>query len=197
MNYLAHLYLSENNQIRIGNFISDFVKGKNYQNYPTDIQRGILIHRKIDSFTDSHPIFIKSKRRLDKRYNLYSGIVIDLFYDHFLANNWSRYSKEPLADFIQNSYSIIGENIEELPEKVQYLFPFMVKQNWLYKYKTIEGMGDILRGMDSRTKMKSGMQYAVNDLRDNYKDFESDFFIFFAELEEYIKTITLNQYNII
>ena len=105
MNYLAHIYLSENDEkVAIGNFISDSIRGKNYLNYPKEIQVGILLHREIDTFTDAHPIVRKSTKRLHKNYGHYAGVIVDVFYDHFLAKNWCHYSSVPLEVFIQNFY---------------------------------------------------------------------------------------------
>ncbi len=97
MNFLAHIYLSGNDtDLIIGNFIADGIKGKKYKKFSPGIQKGILLHREIDTFTDAHPIVRQSTKRLHKNYGHYSGIIVDILYDHFLAKNWSRYSDVPL-----------------------------------------------------------------------------------------------------
>lgn len=186
MNFLAHLYLAEtDNQVIIGNFIADTIKGNKFQHYSDDIKFGIKMHRAIDVFTDEHPIFRQSKRRLDDKYRLYKGVIIDLIYDHLLAKNWHKYSDIPLNQFSQNIYKLLNNNYNILPEKAQYLLPYMTKQNWLYKYRTIQGIGEIMHDMNIRTKGISKMNEAVIDLKENYPKFEEDFTAFFKELREF------------
>ena len=114
MNFLAHIYLSgDNDFIKIGNFMADSIKGDNYNNYPEYIRKGILLHRSIDSFTDLHPVFRKSKHRLHDRYGHYSGVIMDIFYDHFLAKNWSNYSEIPLEKYVFNFYQFFWSSFEQ------------------------------------------------------------------------------------
>lgn len=192
MNYLAHIYLSENDQlIALGNFMADEIKGKTYDIYAAKIQVGILLHRQIDSFTDHDEIARRSKRRLDKRYNHYSGIIIDILYDHFLAKNWPLYSKVPLEDFVSNFYRFIEERHEILPDRIQRISPVMIRYNWLENYASLEGIERVLIGMNKRTKMRSQMNLAINDLNEHYDEFEQDFFIFFEKLKDFShKTLT-------
>ena len=118
MNFLAHLYLSGDNvHVRLGNFIGDHVKGKAFTHYPPDVQKGILMHRAIDSFTDNHLATAESKRLLRSGYGKYAGVVVDVFYDHVLAKNWSTFSGTELNIFAQKTYSILEKNEEYLPEK--------------------------------------------------------------------------------
>jgi acyl carrier protein phosphodiesterase len=186
MNFLAHLYLSKNNKnILIGNFISDAIKGSDYKNYPDEIKAGILLHREIDTFTDAHPIVKKSMHRLHKRYRHYDGVIIDLLYDHFLAKNWANYSEIPLALYAKNIYAFLLENIDTFPEELQKLLPNMIKYNWLIAYASIEGMEQVLAGMNRLTKGVSKMDLAIEDLKINYKEFEEDFTLYFKELEQF------------
>ena len=130
MNYLAHLYLSGGDtEVMIGNFIADHIRGNQFKRYSQGIQRGIRLHREIDTYTDAHPITRRSKRRLDKKYGLYAGVIIDLFYDHFLAKNWDEYSAIPLDVYEASVYALLGSNLENLPEKTQHLLPLMVEYN--------------------------------------------------------------------
>lgn len=186
MNFLAHLYLSKSNtEIMIGNFIADSIRGNHFTHYSKDIQKGIRLHREIDTFTDAHEIVRKSKRRLDKRYGLYAGIIIDIFYDHFLAKNWDDYSAIPLDVYVDSVYNLLNSKFDNLPEKTQHLLPFMIEYNWLYNYQFMEGMQRVLNGMNRRTKNKSQMHLATQDLQEHYQEFESDFKAFFQDLEEF------------
>ncbi|AOW20062.1 acyl carrier protein phosphodiesterase [Urechidicola croceus] len=166
----------------IGNFIADAVRGNKYKNFSQGIQNGIILHRHIDTFTDKHEIVRKSKRRLHERYGHYDGVIIDLFYDHFLAKNWNDYSVIPLDIYAQGFYNLLRDNYNILPEKTQQLLPALEKYNWLYNYQFIEGMKSVLQGMNKRTKMISKMDLAIEDLQLYYSDFEKDFTIFFNDL---------------
>lgn len=186
MNFLAHLYLSESNtNIMIGNFIADGIKGNQFLHFNKEIQQGIRLHREIDTFTDAHKIVRKSKRRLHTRYGLYAGIIIDIFYDHYLAKNWEQYSAIPLDVYVDSVYNLLKENYEVLPEKTQHMLPFMMQYNWLYNYRYKEGIQNVLNGMNKRTKNKSHMDMAVEDLKAHDEKFQVDFRLFFEDLRTF------------
>ncbi|AOW10241.1 acyl carrier protein phosphodiesterase [Flavobacterium gilvum] len=183
MNFLAHIYLSgENDLIKIGNFMADGIKGKQFENYSSEIQKGIILHRFIDSYTDSHSIFRKSTKRLHEKYHHYSGVIIDVFYDHFLAKNWSNYSDETLVDFTNRFYESLKDNYDFLSERAKEIMPYMIERNWLISYQTVEGINRILTQMDSRTKNASNMRFASNELLEYYDDFELEFSTFFEDI---------------
>lgn len=186
MNYLAHIYLSEGNEnIQLGNFFADAVKGNSYLNYPAEIQKGIVLHRKIDTYTDQHKEVKRSKARLNSSFGLYKGIIIDIFYDHFLARNWQMFSAVSLDDFADTFYEILMRNFAILPEKIQYLAPYLVKENWLKSYATLDGIDRVLVGMNKRTNDHSKMNLAMSDLVEQYDLLEMDFHAFFPELSVY------------
>ncbi len=188
MNFLAHIYLSgDNDQITIGNFIADSVRGKQYKKFPEGIQKGILLHRAIDTYTDAHPTVRMSTKRLHKRYGHYSGVIVDILYDHFLAKNWSDYCETPLADYVDDFYDLLEDNFNILPERVQRMMPYMISGNWLLSYATIEGISKVLQGMNRRTQNRSKMNNAVIELEEFYMEFETEFTSFFAELIDYTK----------
>ncbi len=186
MNFLAHIHLSgTNEELIIGNFIADSIKGKKYLTYPKPIQKGILLHREIDTYTDAHPIVRKSTARLFKNYSHYSGVIVDIYYDHFLAANWKDYSDIPLENFTANFYRLLQNNFDVLPATVQRFMPYMIKQNWLLSYASLDGIARILYQMNVRTKNVAQMDKAVGDLKEHYADFEDEFRIFFPELQEF------------
>lgn len=186
MNFLAHIYLSgQDPELRIGNFIADSVKGKHFQQFPERVQQGIVLHRAIDQYTDTHPIFKKSTARLSPTYGHYSGVIVDILYDHFLAHNWKKYSNISLEKYVSEFYQSLQRNYEVLPTPVQQFLPLMIKQNWLVSYATIEGIGKILYQMNERTKRKSKMDRAVIELKANYQEFECEFSSFFYELQHF------------
>ena len=131
--------------------------GSKYKDYSIDIQRVIVLHRQIDTHTDAHPNFITSTKRLHKNYGHYSGVIVDIFFDHFLAKNWKHYSSISLADYAQKHYTILNQNIQMMPEKAQYILPYMTKGNWLLSYASIEGISGDLFGINRRTNGRSGM----------------------------------------
>lgn len=188
MNFLAHIYLSGNDPLlQVGNFIADRVRGKTYLDFPLGIQNGILLHREIDAYTDFHGIFRQSKRKVSPRYNHYAGVLIDMFYDHFLAKNWHLYSDQPLEDYARDFYTVLENHYEVLPLAIQNLMPIMTTENWLVQYRTIEGLRYILEKMDSRTKYTSKMQFATEELEVYYEDFQAEFTLFFEDIQAHVK----------
>lgn len=183
MNYLAHIYLSgTDTEIMLGNFMADSIKGHQYEIYPEKIKKGILLHRKIDSFTDSHPIYRQSKHRLHEKYGHYSGVIMDIFYDHFLAKNWNKYNELQLENYAQNFYEILISNQEKVTERIRKMMPYMIARNWLVSYKTISGIEQILFQMNYKTHHRVPMTEAIVELEKFYTEFEIEFFEFFDEI---------------
>ncbi|ALJ03919.1 ACP phosphodiesterase [Pseudalgibacter alginicilyticus] len=188
MNYLAHIYLSgENDLITIGNFMADGIKGKNYSKFSKQIQIGILLHRQIDTYTDAHKTVRLSTKRLHEKYGHYSGVIVDILYDHFLAKNWSKYCNIPLDIYVDNFYKSLKIHFDILPLRVQKMLPYMMADNWLLSYATIEGISKILVGMNQRTKNRSGMNEAITELEAFYSEFENEFSAFFDDLINFSK----------
>ncbi|WP_204345802.1 ACP phosphodiesterase [Psychroserpens algicola] len=189
MNFLAHIYLSNNDdQITIGNFIADGIRGKHYKKFPVGIQKGILLHRHIDTFTDAHPTVRQSTKRLHKNYGHYSGVIVDILYDHFLAKNWKNYCETPLDEYIDSFYNLLGDHFELLPARIKKMMPHMIAGNWLLSYAKIEGIQKVLEGMNRRTQLKSGMNTATIELKEFYSEFEAEFTSFFEELQAFTTT---------
>ena len=183
MNFLAHIYLSFNDkEITIGNFIADSIRGNKFHHLPHRIQQGIKLHRAIDTYTDSHKIPKISSKRLHKNYSHYSRVIVDIFYDHFLAKNWTDYSDIPLEVFVNNFYDNLEEYYDFLPEGTKRMMPYMISDNWLLNYSHLAGIGKVLNGMNRRTQNKSKMNFAIMDLEEHYADFEKEFTSFFEEL---------------
>ena len=190
MNYLAHLYLSGNNhEIMIGNFIADHVKGKQIELYDEEVVKGIRLHRLIDEFTDSHEIVSLSKNRIREEFKKYTPVIIDVFYDHFLAINWHKYHHENLDEFANRFYELMNKNGHRLPERTNQMLQYMIPQNWLMNYKTIEGINKTLTGMSRRTKFESKMEFAAAHLDLHYAAFEKEFEAYFEELRSYVSVV--------
>jgi acyl carrier protein phosphodiesterase len=183
VNYLAHIYLSFGEPgVTLGNFIADRVRGKAYLEFPADVQHGLLLHREIDTYTDSHPITRSSSRRLHGRYRHYSRVIVDIYYDHFLSKHWEDYSPTPLGQFTTDFYALLRENIHWMPEPIRHMATYMMADNWLLNYRDLEALRSVFRGMNRRTALKSGMDTAVEDLEWHYADFEREFRMFFEDL---------------
>lgn len=186
MNFLAHIYLSGNNDlVTIGNFIADGIKGQDYKKFPKDIQTGILLHREIDTYTDKHKTVRQSTKRLHKKYGHYSGVIVDVLYDHFLAKNWENYNQEPLKDYVEAFYVSLEKHFKILPQRIQKMIPYMITDNWLLSYASIEGITRVLNGMNKRIKNIDNMNEAINELEEFYDDFEGEFTLFFNDLIEF------------
>src|SRR5438477_1888440 len=183
MNYLAHLYLSNDQpMVMIGNFIADHVKGKQFNLYSEEIQKGILLHRSIDTFTDQHKIVEQSKLLLRPYFHKYAPVIVDVFYDHFLARDWKGYHSQSLDNYSNDVYQLMENNLSLLPERAQYMLTYMKKYNWLTGYATINGMERALSGLSRRTTFDSKMEEAPKFLTEHYNLFEKHFKIFFEEL---------------
>jgi acyl carrier protein phosphodiesterase len=183
MNFLAHLYLSgEDNDIKLGNFIADSVKGKAYQKFSAKIQQGILLHRKIDEFTDKHQITKDLSLLLKSNYLRHSGIVIDIFYDHFLCINWLNYSDTQLNIYINHCYKILLLNFMILPVQIRTFLPILIAKNRLLSYSEIEGLESALKTMAKHTSLPAESTFAIEVLKNNYELFNQQFLIFFNEL---------------
>jgi len=188
LNFLAHIYLSgSSDDIKVGNFIGDYVKGRNYEKYPELVRKGIILHRKIDSFTDAHPVVNKSKMHLKKRFRRYSGVIVDIFYDHFLASEWGLFSKHPLPQYVVHMYEVLVSNYFILPNEIKTFLPFFIINNWLESYTSIEGIEGVLRRMTRRTSLPNETPFAIAELRKNYHLFRDDFMEYFPQLVAYVE----------
>ncbi len=193
MNYLAHLYLSGiDEQTMVGNFIGDHVKGNKWVKFPAKIGEGILMHRQIDSFTDSHQKFREAKEPFKSEFGLYSGIVVDFVYDHFLASNWEEYSDYSLQTFAKYSHAVLMKNFIHLPLRVQGFLPFMIKNQRLESYATISGIIEALQIMSNYSSLPAKSDFVFNILENNYYFFEDNFRVFMSDLISYIS----EKYNI-
>jgi len=196
MNFLAHSHLSgNNNDVLFGNFIADAVKGNGFTRYSKDVQTGIKLHRKIDTYTDKHPIFKQTLNRIRSDFGKYAGVAADIYYDHYLAKNWKTYHQIDLKQFAGQVYTILRNNYSILPDRTKRLLPFLVMQNWLVGYSNFHDLQLVFYGMDRRTGFKSGMSKAVKVLRKNYLEIGDDFAGFYPQLFEYAEKTLLELNN--
>ena len=165
----------------IGNFIADSVKGKKYETFPPEIQKGILMHRAIDFFTDTHPMARKTAARFRPRFSKYAPVLVDVVYDHFLAANWHQHHDMPLPEFATYAYSIMENNLRFIPEKTAFMLSHMARQNWLLSYAEIAGIERALQGMSKRTLHPTQLYLAIEELTEQYEEIKTEWQGFFSE----------------
>ena len=187
MNYLAHLHLSgEDQNLLIGNFIGDGVRGDGFHQYSREIQEGILLHRKIDHYTDTHEVVLASKKRLRPRFHKYAPVIADVFYDHFLAHHWKQYHREDLRTFVDRIYQILSEQQSTFPSRSRRFLHYAIENDLFYEYRTTEGIDLAFRGLAQRTRFQSRMEEAAAELQEHYPEYESEFTSFYPDLMENI-----------
>lgn len=188
MNYLAHAYLSYNEpMILVGNMISDFVKGGQKSGYTAAVQKGIELHRAIDSFTDTHPATARAKEVFRPYYRLYSGPITDVIYDHFLATDKSIFSDTSLLHFSRGIYQTLEDEAVHLPPRFLHVLTYMKMDNWLYHYRTPEGMRQSLRGLIRRASFISDSATAFQLFQTHYEELQACYNAFFPDVKQMAK----------
>lgn len=183
MNYLAHLLLScEDEELLIGNFIGDYVSNKEVKNLSLGLQKGIQLHRLIDSYTDSHPVVKKGIRRMQAQHAKYAGVVIDVLYDYILANNWSLYGPETLQVFADKSYAVLLKHIDLMPVRLHTRVKRMVAANWLIQYSSLEGIAYVFERISERASKPQYFQGAVQTLQKDEALLTEEFAAFFPDI---------------
>ena len=187
MNFLAHLYLSgDDPALMAGNLAGDFVKGRLDGGFPDDIRRGLLLHRRIDSFAHRNDCFVRSRNRLDPAYGLYRGVLVDLFYDHFLAKGWGEWSAEPYPRFLDRARRAVAEHAKGLPEGFLRVVP-VIFDELLPSYHEEVGIARALGRMAARINRPNPLAGGVGELVRHYAVLEADFRSFLCEAEEYVQ----------
>ena len=192
MNFLGHIFLTPNDdEILLGNFIADSVKGNPEKFYSGKIVEGIRFHRAIDEFTDSHPIVKRGVLRFRETQSKYASVVIDVIYDHILASNWNEFHGEKLGDMAQSVYQRLEAQNKHFPTSVKRYFPYMQEQNWLYNYQFEWGILKALEGLDRRSANETQMHLAL----DVYKEFETEFLAEFREFAADAQKMSRNYFS--
>jgi acyl carrier protein phosphodiesterase len=183
MNYLAHFALSNLNQeYIIGNYLGDFIRGAKQKNFSPAIQEGIKLHRYIDSYTDSHPIVVQSKQCIHQPFTRYSGILIDVFYDHFLCQHWQAFYSIPLIDFVQYVYQTLAQYEQQFPERAKFFSQRMKQENILLSYTNIEGIRSTLKRIEQRLRQPNNLSEGILYLTQSFHKLENDFLEFYPQL---------------
>jgi acyl carrier protein phosphodiesterase len=171
--------------------ISDFVKGKKKFDLPEEIQKGIILHRKIDTYTDDHIINKELKLIFKSSYGLYSSPIMDVLFDHFLATDPNYFDEESLLQFSMKTYLMLDDKQDQFPEKFARMYPYMKSQNWLYHYRSKDGVWNSLGGLSRRAKYLHETQTAFDLFEQHYETLRAGYNEFFPDLYE----MTLASYN--
>lgn len=182
MNYLAHLHLGGNEpELLLGSLYGDFVKGWLTGQWPAGIEAGIRLHRRVDVFTDAHPLVLQARSRFPAERRRYSGILLDLFFDHCLARHWQDYADQPLQQFSGRVYQLLLEE-PQLPGHLAHIAPRMAQQDWLGSYSEFATLELVLAGMQRRLSRPEGLDGAMAELEHLYEPLLGDFRDFYPQL---------------
>ena len=189
MNYLAHALLaSESPEVMVGGLMGDFVKGRVPPDLPASIRHGIVMHRRIDTFTDTHELVLASKRLVSPGRRRFAGIMVDVFFDHFLARHWQRYSCNSLPQFTSDVYRILYRHWLVLPTRLRRILPFMAGEDWLASYCDIQAIHASIDGISlRRLRRENSLYQGANELERRYSEFEQHFFQFFPQLVDFVQ----------
>lgn len=194
MNFLAHLYLSPaDDDALLGSLMGDFVKGPLSAHPADEVRRGMALHRRIDTYTDAHPVVRDSRNRISAARRRYAGIMVDMFYDHFLARDWTRYHEQPLTAFAHRVYAVLLRNRERLPERLARIAPYMATQDWLSSYRAIESIHVALERMGTRLTRGNALNGAAGELVLHYDALEADFRAFFPQVTAFARATAHEQ----
>ena len=188
MNHLAHFFLATRApEAIVGAFLGDFVKGKiGADDFPPLMHDEIIVHRRVDAFTDAHEILLNSKNRFVKTRRRFAGIVLDVAFDHFLAKIWTDYATENLPNFARFAYSALSANAHRFPVNFQPFLPRMIADDFLASYRDFNRVEFALQRLSSRVRGGENMREAFAELAANYDCFENDFRDFFPRLRNFV-----------
>ena len=188
MNYLAHLHLGGQRPGQwLGSLYGDFVKGRLQGQYDPEIEAAIQLHRSIDVFTDRHPLVDTALSRFSLTRRRYAGIVLDVFFDHCLARDWTLYAERPLALFTSDVYRVLSTE-PQLPERLARIAPYMVADDWLGSYREFEVLEQVLRGISRRLTRPEELAAAMQELRRLYEPLSEDFRLFYPQLQNFAQS---------
>ena len=186
MNTLAHLHLSgDDPELILGNFIGDSVRGDEFSQLHERVQEGVLLHRKIDRFTDKHPVFRQICALMREDFGPYCSVVADVFLDHFLAREWERFDARPLEDYLRWVHQILAGRIDTCPERSRRYFEYLSATDTLLHYRSTEGISQTLSQMAKRARFDSGMEKAGAVLLQQYVKLEESFELFFPDVANF------------
>lgn len=188
VNFLAHLYLADGAaDSRVGAVLGDFLKGVALEELPAEVRAGVRLHLRVDVFTDAHPVAALSRSRIRPPHGRYAGVLVDLFYDHFLACRWEEYSPTPLPVFAAEVYSQMEASLPGLPTGMRPAVERMIEADWLCSYRTVDGIARALTRMERRLRRPHPLGAGAGELHASYEALEEDFHRFFPDLRVWVR----------
>lgn len=188
MNWLAHLVLSDRSpSFRIGNLLPDLMTRSELEVVPQRFRAGIECHRRIDAFTDAHPVVRRSRQRLSPPHRRFGPILSDIFYDHYLSVKWTQHWPQPLDEFLREVYGSFDDHLAQLPSVADGVFQRMRAENWLGSYREIAGVRLTLERVARRLRRPVQLGDAVLELERHYETLKNDFEEFFPELRAHVE----------
>lgn len=194
MNFLAHQFLSfHQKDLQIGNLYGEIVRVKDYLDFPPGIQKGILLHRSIDSYTDINEVVKSSTSLFHEKYGKFAPVIVDVLYDYFLIKNWDKYSNQPYEEFVSDCYSLFRSEFDNFSDKLQYIMKHLLDYDWFHNYNNYEGIRQTLNGISHRSKFKNNIDEAVTELKLYENELNEHFNLFFPGLTEHCKSFIENE----
>ena len=186
MNHLAHLFLAPNSpEARIGSVLGDFVRGVDLSTFPADVVYGVEHHRAVDSFTDSHPAVLESKRLFSKRRRRFAGVALDILYDHYLLRHWCRFAETDRDRFIEQVYGELEDYQHLMPETMALVTRRMVTHDWFGAYQSLDNIGHALDRVASRIRFANRFDGIIEEIYQHEEELEANFLVFFPELQTF------------
>jgi acyl carrier protein phosphodiesterase len=193
MNHLAHFFLSKNNDdLAVGNFVADFITNKELPQYTEGVRQGIMLHREIDAFTDTHPKVKESTKRLHEFHHKYSPVIVDIYYDFLLGKNWAKFQSDPsvtLSVFTQNVYELMRKRHDELPPNLRKNINRMISDDWLMRYTTLDGLHEAFKRIEKAASFPGNFGNAAKHLKDFMPAFDEEFLSFFPDLIAHVDSV--------
>lgn len=187
MNFLAHALLAGNHPaLVVGGVVGDWIKGPLPGTLPGDLSKGVTLHRSIDSFAETHPAFRASRNRISASRRRYAGILVDIFYDHLLARDWSMHHDQPLTDYCQGVYRMLADRIPHLPENAHPALRLMASEDWLNSYAELEGIADVLARMSRRARQPNPLVGGEVELQADIEGFGNDFSHWLQDAQSFV-----------
>lgn len=188
MNYLAHLFIAlPTPDSCFGNLLGDFQKGFSYQHLPATIQAGLQNHLLVDKFTDNHELTRWARTQFSPQRRRFAGVTLDIMYDHFLIQHWSRFAPTTLEVFCQSRYSLLHQQLSMMPPAMQRVVKSMINHRWLDVYRTLDGVDEVIQRTAARIRFKNNFANSIKEVLPLYDTLHNQFPAFFSQLQQHIK----------
>jgi len=192
MNYLAHLFLAQPNaDSHFGNLLGDFGGNRHVSNLSLPVKQGLDNHYLVDKFTDHHSLVKEAKKVFSPHRKRFAGIALDVLFDHYLIRHWSHFHDYSLQDFKKDSYYLLNQRLDNMPNKMQHVISRMTQDDWFKEYETIEGIGLALDNIAKRIRFSNNFEGSIEDIHRHYDELEEAFLNYFPQLIAHVKKQSL------